>query len=87
MAADEVVQLYLSKVEPAPGDPLYTLVGFQRVSLKPGERRDVAFAIDREALVFHDIDMNYAVEPGEFEIMVGPSSVDVKKTILTVTGP
>ncbi|HSU57573.1 MAG TPA: fibronectin type III-like domain-contianing protein, partial [Candidatus Dormibacteraeota bacterium] len=66
--------------------PVKELKGFQKVFLEPGQKETVAINIEAESLAFYDIDMNYAVEPGEFEIMVGNSSrdADLQKVILTV---
>ena len=67
--------------------PVKELKGFQKILLKPGETRTVALGITPESLAFHDVSMNYVVEPGEFEIMVGNSSrdADLQKVVLTVT--
>ena len=48
--------------------------GFQKVWLEAGEKKRVTLEISPEALAFYDVDMNYVVEPGVFEIMVGNSS-------------
>jgi beta-glucosidase len=65
------------------------LRGFKRISLKPTETETVTFEITPEHLSFHDINMKYIVEPGDFDIMVGNSSrdEDLLKTTLTVYGP
>ncbi len=52
------------------------LVGFERVTLAPGEVRRLSFTIAYESLALVDFHERRVVEPGEFEIMVGPSSVD-----------
>jgi beta-glucosidase len=66
--------------------PVKELKGFRRVSLKPGETKTITFDIKPEHLAFHNIDMKYVVEPGEFEIMVGNSSrdEDLTRVVLTV---
>jgi beta-glucosidase len=68
--------------------PVKELKGFQRINLHPGETKTVALDIMPEHLSFYDINMNYLVEPGEFEIMVGNSSRDhdLQKVLLTVEG-
>lgn len=60
--------------------------GFERVSLKAGESKDVSFDITPDKLAFYDINMNRTVESGEFEVMVGGSSedTDMLKTVFTV---
>jgi beta-glucosidase len=66
--------------------PVKELKGFQRITLEPGETRTIALDISPEHLAFYDIDMNYVVEPGEFEIMIGNSSrdQDLQKILLRV---
>jgi beta-glucosidase len=62
------------------------LKGFQRVTLAPGETKTIALEITPEHLAFYDVDMEYVVEPGMFEIMVGNSSrdQDLQKVMLRV---
>jgi beta-glucosidase len=86
MEGDEIVQLYIRDAVSSVTRPVKELKGFARISLKPGETRLVSFEITPDKLAFHNIDMKYMVEPGLFEIMVGPSSrdVDLKKIYLTV---
>jgi beta-glucosidase len=74
VAGDEVVQLYIRDLVSSVTRPVKELKGFQRVSLAPGETRTVTFEITAEHLAFYDIDMVFRVEPGEFRLMVGPSS-------------
>jgi beta-glucosidase len=66
--------------------PVKELKGFQRITLKPGQTKTVTLDITPEHLAFYNIDMEYVVEPGKFEIMVGNSSrdCDLQKVILTV---
>ena len=86
-AGTEVVQMYIRDRVSSVTRPVKELKGFSKVALEPGETRTVTFEITPESLAFHDIDMNYVVEPGEFEIMVGTSSrdVDLQTVILRVT--
>ena len=77
--ADEVVQLYLCDKVGRVVRPVKELKGFERISLKAGESRDVSFSITADMLKYYDNDLHYAVEPGEFEVMVGPNSRDVQK--------
>ncbi|HLP75280.1 MAG TPA: glycoside hydrolase family 3 C-terminal domain-containing protein, partial [Candidatus Paceibacterota bacterium] len=85
-AGTETVQLYIRDLVSSVTRPVKELKGFAKVWLKPGESKTVSLEITPESLAFYDIDMNYAVEPGEFEIMVGSSSrdEDLRKVILTV---
>ena len=71
---DEVVQLYLRDVVSSVTRPVKELKGFQRVTLKPGETRSVAFTIGRDALGFWKTAKEFVVEPGKFDVTVGGSS-------------
>jgi len=82
-AGDEVVQLYIRDVVSSVTRPVKELKGFQRVSLDAGETTTVVFDVTPEHLAFYDIDMAFRVEPGEFRLMVGPSSRD--EDLQTVT--
>ena len=84
VTADEVVQLYIRDKVSSVTRPVMELKGFQRVSLAPGESKDVILPITPEALQFYNLEMERVVEPGEFEIMVGSSSQSHKSTILRV---
>jgi beta-glucosidase len=85
-AGTEVAQLYIRDLVSSVTRPVKELKAFHKVWLEPGETKTIAFDISPESLAFYDVDMNYLVEPGEFEIMVGNSSrdEDLQKTILTV---
>jgi beta-glucosidase len=87
-AGTEVVQMYIRDRVSSVTRPVKELEGFAKVSLEPGEATTVSLDITPESLAFHDIDMKYVVEPGEFEIMVGSSSraEDLQTVILTVMG-
>jgi beta-glucosidase len=74
-AGDEVVQLYIRDVAASVTRPVRELKGFQRITLRPGERRRVAFTLGPEHLGFYDRRMRFVVEPGEFRIFVGTSSI------------
>jgi beta-glucosidase len=77
---DEVVQLYVSDLESTEVRPLKSLRGIQRISLNPGESKTVSFSVKPEDLAFYDIQQKKkVVEPGFFEIGVGPSSADLIK--------
>ncbi|HEV2445310.1 MAG TPA: glycoside hydrolase family 3 N-terminal domain-containing protein [Candidatus Sulfopaludibacter sp.] len=82
----ETVQMYIRDRVSSVTRPLKELKGFQRIWLEPGETRTVTFDITPAALGFYGIDMKYAVEPGEFDIMVGSSSrdCDLAGVLLTV---
>jgi beta-glucosidase len=84
VAGDEVVQLYVRDAVSSITRPLKELKGFRRVTLKPGEATTVEFTLGKDAFSFYDEEMKYVVEPGEFQIMAGPNSVDLKATALTI---
>jgi len=75
---DEVVQLYIHDLVASVTRPRKELKGFQRLTLQPGEKKTVTFVMPVELLAYYDIDMNLVVEPGEFEVMVGSSSEDIR---------
>ena len=77
--ADEVVQLYIRDVAASISRPVKELKGFERISLKAGESRDVNFTIDVDMLKFYNSDLQFVAEPGDFEVMVGGNSRDVQK--------
>ena len=71
MAADEVVQLYVTDEQASAPVPLRALKGFSRVTLKPGEKRLVRFTLDERAFSLVRADGKRLVEPGVFTIAVG----------------
>lgn len=77
---DEVVQVYIRDVASSVTRPVKELKGFQRITLRPGEKRRVQFTLKPEHLGFYDREMRFVVEPGEFKLMVGPNSEDVQET-------
>jgi beta-glucosidase len=83
---DEVPQLYIHQKIASVTRPLKELKGFQRITLKPGEKKTVEFTITPDALSMLNTDMHKVVEPGEFEVMVGPSSTQTSTVTLTVLG-
>ncbi|HEX7061319.1 MAG TPA: glycoside hydrolase family 3 N-terminal domain-containing protein [Woeseiaceae bacterium] len=83
---DETVQLYLHDRVSSVTQPVKELKRFERVTLEPGEQRIVTFSLGPEDFRLWNIDMREVIEPGEFEIMTGPNSVDLQSTVLTVTG-
>lgn len=83
-AGDEVIQMYINDKISTVTRNVKDLKGFARVSLEPGETKTVSLPITKESLWFYNLDMDRVVEPGEFEIMVGNSSQNVKSTTLTV---
>ena len=86
-AGTEVVQVYIRDRVSSVTRPVKELKGFAKVPLEVGETRTVAIEITPASLAFYDINMDFVVEPGEFEIMVGTSSrdADLQTVILHVT--
>lgn len=82
MAGDEIVQLYIRDVLSSVTTYEKNLAGFERVYLKPGETKEVKFQIDRKHLELLDSDMKWVVEPGDFVIMAGASSEDIRQTVI-----
>ena len=78
VSGDEVVQLYLRDVLGSVARPVMELKGFERVHLKPGESREVSFTIEPRHLRMLDAARRWVVEPGEFRVMVGASSKDIR---------
>ena len=76
-AGDEVVQLYINDVVASVTRPVKELKGFQRIHLKPGEKKRVEFTLPAESLAFYNRNMKRVVEPGFFKVMVGRSSADI----------
>ncbi len=75
---DEVVQLYIRDLLSSMARPVMELKGFQRIHLKAGESRQVTFNITPELLSMLNKELQAVVEPGDFRIMVGGSSRDLK---------
>lgn len=80
----EIVQLYIRDVVGSIARPVKELKGFQRLSLKAGETATATFTIDASKLKFYNYDLKEVVEPGEFDVMVGPNSRDLKRATITV---
>ena len=76
ISGDEVVQLYISDKYSSITRPVKELKAYQRVSLKPGESKEILFELNKSAFAYYDSEMNYIVEAGDFDILVGNSSRD-----------
>lgn len=84
--ADEIVQLYIHDLVASITRPVKELKGFERIHLKKGESKEVKFEITDDLLSFYNYNLDYVLEPGDFEIMIGPDSnlEHLKKTVLTI---
>lgn len=76
---DEVVQLYIRDLIGSVTRPVKELKGFKRISLKAGETKQVSFKITADLLKFYDYNLDFVCEPGDFEVMIGGNSRDVKR--------
>jgi beta-glucosidase len=82
VAGSEVVQLYIADVEASVGRPAKELKGFAKVALEPGQKADVSFTIDKDALSFFDADKHaWVAEKGVFRALVAASAQDVRGTV------
>lgn len=79
----ETVQLYIRDLVSSVTRPVKELRGFQQITLEPGEQKELSFSLEKEDLGFYNKNLEYVVEPGDFEIMVGNSSDNVKKCIIS----
>ena len=79
MPGKEVVQLYINDPVAKISRPVMELKDFAKVSLAPGETRTVSFDVTPDKLKYYDSDLQYGWDAGEFNIFVGPNSVDVEK--------
>ncbi|HEY3389419.1 MAG TPA: glycoside hydrolase family 3 C-terminal domain-containing protein, partial [Prolixibacteraceae bacterium] len=75
----EVVQLYVRDEIGTVTTPVKALKGFNRVTLQPGESKEISFNVGEEALWLWNREMKKVVEPGEFKIMIGSSSEDIRQ--------
>ena len=76
---EEVVQLYLHDKIASIAPAVKELRGFQKIFLKKGETKQVVFNVNHSDLMFYNSDLKLIAEPGEFEVITGPNSRDVKK--------
>ena len=76
ISGDEIVQLYISDKYSSITRPVKELKAYQRVSLKPGESKEIVFELNKSAFAYYDSEMNSIVEAGDFDILVGNSSRD-----------
>jgi beta-glucosidase len=78
VAGEEVVQLYLKDKFGSVVRPVLELKDFQKVKLNTGESKTIEFTIDKEKLSFYNDKIEWVAEPGDFEVMIGASSADIK---------
>jgi beta-glucosidase len=80
VAGETVVQLYLRDVAASLSRPVKELKNFQKIMLKPGEEKSVSFTVTEQDLKFFNPSLQFAAEAGEFKLMIGLDSEDVKET-------
>ncbi|MXO03712.1 glycoside hydrolase family 3 N-terminal domain-containing protein [Flavobacterium sp. HBTb2-11-1] len=78
VAGEEVVQLYLKDKFGSVVRPVLELKDFQKLKLNAGESKTIEFIIDKEKLSFYNNKLEWVAEPGDFEVMIGASSADIK---------
>jgi beta-glucosidase len=87
LAGTEVVQLYFQDPVAEVTRPLRQLAGFQRLQLAPGQSKRVVFQLDVSQFAYYNPKLEYIVDPGRIELMVGASSTDIRsRKRLTVQG-
>ena len=82
----EVVQPYIRDLVGSVTRPVKELKGFEKIFLKAGESRKVSFSITPELLKFYNYDLQFVCEPGDFDVMIGGNSRDVKKARFLLKG-
>lgn len=75
-AGKEVVQLYIRDLVGSVTRPVKELKGFEKISLAPGESKQVSFTITKKDLEFYTRDMSFKAEPGDFKVFVGTNSAE-----------
>ena len=80
VAGDEVPQLYIHDLVASMVRPMKELKDFTRITLAPGEKKSVTFELPPSKLAFWNAKMQHVVEPGQFDVMIGSSSSDIKLT-------
>jgi beta-glucosidase len=75
----EVVQLYIRDMVGSVTRPVKELKGFQKIALQPGESKTVSFTISVNDLKFYNSELKFVAEPGDFKVMIGGDSKDVKE--------
>lgn len=78
-AGEEVVQFYVRDLVGSVTRPVKELKGFEKITLQPGESKEVTFSLSTKDLSFYKRDMSFGVEPGKFQVFVGGNSRDVKQ--------
>ena len=81
-AGAEVVQLYISALEPSVSRPSKELKGFEKVYLRPGEKKRVSFTLSPEDISRFDAEGHrWVADPGEYKALLGCSSADIRTSV------
>lgn len=80
----ETVQMYIHDLVATVTRPVKELKGFQKVFIKAGESKNITFKINADLLKFYNFNLEFVYEPGDFEVMIGPNSRDLKSEIFTL---
>ena len=75
---EEIVQLYLRDMVSQPVRPVKELKDFKKLMLKAGESKTISFTINREKLSFYNDKLDWITQPGEFKLMIGAASDDIR---------
>jgi len=78
VAGEEVAQLYLRDMVSQPIRPIKELKDFRKIMLQPGETKTITFTIDKEKLAFYNEQLERITQPGEFRVMIGSASDDIR---------
>lgn len=84
VSGKETVQLYIRDLVGSVTRPVRELKNFQKIELKAGESKTISFTITPETLKFYNYDLDYVFEPGDFDVMIGGNSRDVKTARFTL---
>jgi len=77
-AGEEVAQFYLRDLVSQPVRPIKELKGFEKVMLQPGETKTISFTINKEKLSFYNDQLQWITQPGDFRLMIGSASDDIR---------
>jgi beta-glucosidase len=78
LGGEEIVQLYLRDIAGSIARPVKELKDFKKIKLSAGESKTIKFIIDKEKLSFYNQKLEWTAEPGEFDLMIGASSRDIR---------
>ncbi|HEX8059322.1 MAG TPA: glycoside hydrolase family 3 C-terminal domain-containing protein [Cyclobacteriaceae bacterium] len=85
VAGTETAQLYIRDLVGSVTRPVKELKGFQKLTLEPGQFKDIVFTLNPDDLAFYRKDMTFGPEPGKFKVFIGTNSRDVKEADFELT--